>query len=77
MFIVIISIISVANPAKYSIFVSISTSDYYQIREMLIKRSYTFYHYWDIPIDPDNWYCGYIPLECILDYCIKIVRLYM
>ena len=55
----------------------ISTSDYYQIREMLIKRSYTFYHYWDIPIDPDNWYCNYTPLEVIMDYCIKIVTLYM
>ena len=55
----------------------ISTSDYYQIREMLIKRSKTMYDYWDIPIDPDDFYCRYIPLECILDYCIKMVRLYM
>ena len=55
----------------------ISTSDYYQIREMLIKRSKTMYDYWDIPIDPDDWYCNYIPLEAIMDYCIKIVILYM
>lgn len=55
----------------------ISTSDYYQIREMLIKRSRTMYDYWDIPIDPDSFYCNYIPLEAIMDYCIKIATLYM
>ena len=52
----------------------ISTSDYYVIREYLMKRSLTMYTYWDIPLDPDSFYCGYIPLEAILDYCIKMVR---
>ncbi len=52
----------------------ISTSDYYIIREFLIKRSHAMYNYWDIPLDPDDFYCGYIPLEAILDYCLKMVR---
>lgn len=53
----------------------ISTSDYYIIREFLIKRSHAMYNYWDIPLDPDDFYCGYIPLEAILDYCLKMVRI--
>ena len=55
----------------------ISTSDYYQIREMLVKRSLTMYMYWDIPINPDDFYCKYIPLESIMDYCIKIANLFI
>ena len=53
----------------------ISTSDYYIIREYLIKRSNAFYNYLDVPIDPDSFYCGYIPLEAILDYCVKMINL--
>ena len=52
----------------------ISTSDYYAIREFLIKRSHAMYNYWDIPLDPDDFYCGYIPLEAILDYSLKMIR---
>lgn len=55
----------------------ISTSDYYQIREMLVKRSQTMFMYWDIPLDPNDFYCGYIPLEAVMDYCIKIVNLFL
>lgn len=55
----------------------ISTSDYYQIREMLVKRSLTMYMYWDIPINPDDFYCKYIPLEAVMDYCIKIANLFI
>lgn len=55
----------------------ISTSDYYIIREMLIKKSYSFFMYKDIPLDPDDFYCGYIPLEAILDYCMQVVENYM
>lgn len=55
----------------------ISTSDYYVIREYLVKRSLTMYMYLDIPLDPDSFYCGYIPLEAFLDYAIKLVRAYM
>lgn len=55
----------------------ISTSDYYTTREMLIKRSQTMHMYWDIPIDPNDFYCNYIPLEAILDYCVKISNLYI
>lgn len=53
----------------------ISTSDYYIIREFLIKRSHAFYYYLDIPLNPEDFYCGYIPLEAILDYCIKLVNI--
>lgn len=55
----------------------ISTSDYYQIREMLIKRSLTMYMYWDIPLNPNDFYCKYIPLEAIMDYCIKIANIFI
>lgn len=55
----------------------ISTSDYYIIREMLIKKSYSFFYCGYIPLDPDSFYCGYIPLEAILDYCLKVVENYM
>ena len=50
----------------------ISSSDYYVIREYLMKRSRIMNIYKDIPLDPDDFYCGYIPLEAIMDYCIKI-----
>lgn len=55
----------------------ISTSDYYQIREMLVKRSLSFYMYCDIPLNPHDFYCEYIPLEAIMDYCIKIANIYI
>ena len=55
----------------------ISTSEYFTIREMLIKRSYIFYHYWDIPINSDDYYCRYVPIEVIMDYCIKIANVYL
>ena len=55
----------------------ISTSDYYQIREMLTRRSLSFYMYCDIPLNPNDFYCGYIPLEAIMDYCIKIANLFI
>lgn len=50
----------------------ISTSDYYVIREYLMKRSYSMYNYKDIPLDPDSFYDGYVPLEAIMDYIIKL-----
>ena len=50
----------------------ISTSDYYVIREFLMKRSFSMFNYKDIPIDPDDFYCGYVPLEVILDYILKL-----
>ena len=55
----------------------ISTSDYYQIKKMLTRRSLTMYMYWDIPINPDDFYCEYIPLEAVMDYCIKIANLFI
>ena len=55
----------------------ISTSDYYTVREFLIKKSYVMYHYWNIPINPNDFYCDYIPICAILDYCIKISNIYI
>lgn len=50
----------------------ISTSDYYVIREYLMKRSYSMYNYKGIPLDPDDFYDGYVPLEALMDYMLKI-----
>ena len=55
----------------------ISTSDYYTTREFLIKKSFVMYHYWNIPINPNDFYCDYIPICAILDYCIKIANLFI
>jgi hypothetical protein len=55
---------------------NISTSDYYTIREFLMKRSDTMFWYKDIPIDPDSFYCGYIPLEAFLYYAITLYKAY-
>ena len=55
----------------------ISTSDYYTTREFLIKKSFAMYHYWNIPINPNDFYCDYIPICAILDYCIKISNIYI
>ena len=53
----------------------ISTSDYYVIREFLSHRSYSLFYMDRIPLDPDSFYCGYVPLEAILDYIIKFIAL--
>ena len=55
----------------------ISTSDYYQIRDFLIKKSLSFYMYQDVPINPENFYCNYTPIEAIMDYCVKMATLYI
>lgn len=55
----------------------ISTSDYYIIRDFLIRRSLPMCMYWNIELNPDNFYCGYIPLEAFMDYAIKMYRIYM
>ena len=54
----------------------ISTSDYYVIREYLMKRSHSIFNYKDIYLDPDSFYCGYIPLEAIMWYSIQLYRNY-
>ena len=55
----------------------ISTSDYYIIRDFLIRRSLPMCMYWNIELNPDNFFCGYIPLEAFMDYAIKMYRIYM
>lgn len=54
----------------------ISTSDYYTIREFLMKRSNTMFWYKEVPIDPDKFYCGYIPLEAFIYYAITLYKAY-
>lgn len=55
----------------------ISTSDYYIIREYLCRRSLTLYMYGGVPKHPNEFYCNFYPLEYILDYAIKLYRIYM
>ena len=55
----------------------ISTSDYYIIREYLVRRSMTLYLYGGVPTHPNEFYCNFYPLEYILDYAIKLYRIYM
>lgn len=55
----------------------ISTSSYHQIKEFLIKRSRTMYLYKGIPLDGESFYCDYIPLEAIMDYCVKVSCYYI
>lgn len=55
----------------------ISTSDYYQIKDMLVKKSLSFYMYQDVPLSPYDFYCEFIPIEAILDYCVKMTNLFI
>lgn len=55
----------------------ISTSSYDEMKRMLRKRSLSWYMYCNIPINPYDFYCTFIPLECIMDYCLKIVKIYI
>lgn len=54
----------------------ISTSDYYIIREYLVRRSMTLYLYGGVPTHPNEFYCNFYPLEYILDYAIKLYLIY-
>jgi hypothetical protein len=54
----------------------ISTSDYYVIKDLLIKRSLSWYMYCDFPTDPSVFYNDVYPIEFVLDYCIKISNVY-
>lgn len=54
----------------------ISTSEYRVIKDFLKRRSDTMFLQKDIPLDPDKFYCGYIPLEAFMDYSIAMLKLY-
>ena len=54
----------------------ISTSDFYVIREYLIRRSYSLFYMERINIDPSNYPNCYLPIEVILDYSIKLLLSY-
>jgi hypothetical protein len=34
-----------------------------------------FYHK-EIPLNPEDFYCKYIPIEAFLDYVIALIKLY-
>lgn len=55
----------------------ISTSSYDEMKRMLKRRSLSWYMYCNIVINPYDFYCNFIPLECIMDYCLKIVKIYI
>lgn len=54
----------------------ISTSEYHIIKDFLKRRSDTMFYQKDIPLNPDDFYCNYIPIEAFLDYVIVLMRLY-
>ena len=54
----------------------ISTSEYHIIKEFFKKRSYSMFVYKDIPLNPDKFYGGYVPIEAFLDYAIMIINVY-
>lgn len=54
----------------------ISTSEYHVIKEFLKRRSDTMYYQKDIPLNPEDFYCSYIPLEAFLDYSIMLYKIY-
>lgn len=54
----------------------ISTSEHYVIKEFLKRRSETMFYQKDIPLDPESFYCGYIPIEAFMYYAITLYKLY-
>lgn len=60
----------------YNIMRFISTSDYYIIREYLIKRSYGLHYLKGVEKDPEDFPSGYFPIEFIMAYTIDMLRGY-
>ena len=60
----------------YKILRFISTSDYFIIREYLMKTSYSLFYMDKINLDPENYPSAYIPIEVIFDYTIKVLCSY-
>lgn len=54
----------------------ISTSEYHIIKEFFKKRSMSMFEYKDIPLDPDKFYGGFVPIEAFLDYVIALMKAY-
>lgn len=54
----------------------ISTSEYHVIKEFLQRRSDVLYYQKDFPLNPEDFYCSYIPLEAFLDYVIVLYKAY-
>ena len=54
----------------------ISTSEYHVIKDFLKRRSDVMFLQKDIPLNPDRYYCGFIPLEAFMDYAITLYNAY-
>lgn len=54
----------------------ISTSEYHIIKDFLKRRSNTMFYQKDIPLNPEDFYCKYIPIEAFLDYVLVMMKLY-
>lgn len=54
----------------------ISTSEHWVIKEFLKRRSNTMYYQKDIPLNPESFYCGYIPIEAFMYYAITLFQAY-
>ena len=51
----------------------IQTASHEDIKKFLSKRSYSLYYLERIPVDPDTFYCHYLPIEFVLYYIMKII----
>ena len=60
----------------YNILRFISTSDYYTIREYLIKRSYGLHYLKGIEKDPEDFPSGYYSIEFIIAYTVDMLKIY-
>jgi hypothetical protein len=60
----------------YKILRFISTSDYYIIREYLMRTSYSLHYLKGVGVDPETFPSGYYSIEFILAYTISCLRLY-
>jgi phosphomannomutase len=46
------------------------------IKDFFKKRSMSMFEYKEIPLDPDKFYGGFVPIEAFLDYVIVLMKAY-
>ena len=51
----------------------IKNASHEEIKQFLSKRSYSLYYMDRIPVDPDTFYCHYLPIEFVLYYIMQII----
>ena len=52
----------------------IQHAHYEDIKKFLQRRAYSLYYMDRIPLDPDSFYCHYVPIEAILYYIIELIK---